>query len=133
MVAQQPALEFEVVDEAGRPVDGAEVYFVRYSVHPFPGVASFWPTNLVTNSAGRASIEKNSEWQAVFLVPDGGAQEYDWAWCVKKGEYAPVSAVGIRKSLASEKIRVVLKGKNEVAGCVWRPKYRGGAFVANAP
>lgn len=133
MVAQYPALKFEVVDEAGTPIDGAEVYFVRYSVHPFPGVAPFWTTSLVTNSDGRASIEKNSEWQAVFLAPDGGAQEYDWAWCVKKCEYSPVSVVGIRNSLESENIGVVLKGKNEVGGCVWQPKYRGGEFVANAP
>jgi hypothetical protein len=129
---QQPSIEFQVVDESNHPIEGVEIHFVRYSLHPFPGQAPWWRTVLHTDSTGRASVEQRSEWYVAIFAPDAGTREYDWAWCIRKGDYPPVSVVGARKSLSSAEVRVVLKGKTEMTGCAWSPGYRGGKFVTNA-
>ena len=131
VVEKQPAIEFQVVDESNQKIEGAEIYFVRYSVSNFTGEVKSWPTIIKTNSDGRASIDKESEWQVVFLAPDAGIRRYDWAWCIVKDKYAPVSQVNIREFTHSENVYVVLKKNNEGGECIWRNEYGGGQFVDN--
>ena len=132
IVKKQPSLEFLVFDEMNNPIEGAEINFVRYSVHAMPATAASWPTILKTDKEGRVSIERESELQAFIMAADGGYQKYDWAWCVSYNGYLPEYKIGIRETLDSDSIKVILKNKGKEGGCKWNPKYMGGEFVSNA-
>jgi len=131
-ITQQPAIVFQVENPSGEPIQDALVHFVRYSIHPFVGRGS-WMTSMRTDTSGSARIEGETEWQMVFLAPDGGSHDYDWAWCVEKGDYVPVSVTSMRKSPQVPVVKVILQGTNTGKGCAWREQYMGGEFVANAP
>jgi hypothetical protein len=133
-VTKQPALEFEVVDAAGRPVEAAQIHFVRYSTHPFHGARSYWLSQFQTDRTGRAKVEREFEFQLVIIAPDGGGlHEYEWAWCATKDTYASASAIGIGHSPDPRLVQVTLQSKTVPAACKWVPNYHSGTFVTNAP
>jgi hypothetical protein len=84
----QPRAEVRVTSEAGQPIEGAEVTFVRANV--FPG----WHDVLgasSTDASGTVRLPLRLKWHMQIMLPDAYTS-YSWAYCVERDGYRAVIA-----------------------------------------
>lgn len=126
----QPETNLVIIDEIGKPIKGAVIKFASYKIAITPEVSII---ELQTDIMGRVHIPKESYIQMIILAPDGGSS-YDWAYCIEKSGYTPVSRKTLNEShFSNGEVVEVMSQTNITSKCYWQDFPHEFIVVENKP